>query len=136
MSRKEIEEGVELKLDFGKLEKVMACSQDLLPAVAQDVESGEVLIVGYVNDLALKTAMKEGKATFWSTSRNELWVKGKSSGDFLEIVEIRVNCEQNSLLYRVCLAGRGSCHTKGPDGNARPGCFYRRVISDKKLEFI
>ncbi|MDR2863871.1 MAG: phosphoribosyl-AMP cyclohydrolase, partial [Puniceicoccales bacterium] len=100
----EIEEGTTLALDFTKLRKVVTnCKEDVIPAVAQDVDSGEVLIVGYVNKLALETALREKMATFWSTSRNELWVKGKTSGDFLRLHEIRVNCEQNSILYRVSL---------------------------------
>ena len=95
--------------------------------MAQDVDSGEVLIVGYANELALRTALKEGMATFWSTSRNELWIKGKTSGDYLELIEVRVNCEQNSILYRVRLKGKGSCHTKDTQGNPRHGCYYRRI---------
>ena len=81
MEHHEIEEGNQLNLDFTKLKKVASCDQDLVPAVAQDVESGEVLIVGYANELALQTTLKENMATFWSTSRNELWIKGKTSGD-------------------------------------------------------
>jgi phosphoribosyl-AMP cyclohydrolase len=137
MSSRELEEGSELKLDFAKLQKVAAGGQRLVPAVAQDHETGEVLIIGYVNQLALDTALQERKATFWSTSRNELWIKGKTSGDYLELVEVRVNCEQNSLLYRVRLAGKGSCHTKRRNGAARLGCFYRRIGADgKSLEFV
>jgi phosphoribosyl-AMP cyclohydrolase len=136
MSNRELEEGGELRLDFAKLNKVAACGQDLVPAVAQDIDSGEVLVIGYVNQLALETALKERKATFWSTSRNELWIKGKTSGDYLELVEVRVNCEQNSLLYRVRLAGKGSCHTKGRDNRARLGCFYRRIGPGGHLEFL
>jgi len=137
MSNHDIEEGKELQLDFTKLKKVAACGQDLVPAVAQDHATGEVLIVGYANQLALETALRERKATFWSTSRNELWIKGKTSGDFLELIEVRVNCEQNSLLYRVRPAGKGSCHTKGKNGLPRAGCYYRRLGKDgKSLEFV
>ncbi len=133
---KEREEGLKLELDFSKLKKVAETGAEVVPAIAQDVESGEVLIVGYANALALETALKEKKATFWSTSRNELWIKGKTSGDYLELVEARVNCEQNSILYRVRLAGAGSCHTKGADGNARLGCYYRRITASGDLEFV
>ena len=136
MSR-ELEEGVQLQLDYGKLRKVALTGSDVVPAVAQDVDSGEVLIVGYANQLALETALRERKATFWSTSRNELWIKGATSGDYLELLEVRVNCEQNSLLYRVRLAGSGSCHTKDQaSGQARHGCYYRRILADGTLEFI
>ena len=94
------------------------------------------MILGYVNELALKTAFEEKKAVFWSTSRNELWIKGKTSGDYLQLVEVRVNCEQNSLLYLVRPAGKGSCHTKGADGVARSGCYYRSVDGDGALAFV
>ncbi len=133
---KELEEGSTLKLDFKKLAKVAACGQDLVPVVAQDARTGEVLIVGYANELALETARRERMATFWSTSRNELWIKGKTSGDYLEIVDIYVNCEQNSLLYRVIPKGKGSCHTKDSSGVARSGCYYRRLTNEGKLEFV
>jgi phosphoribosyl-AMP cyclohydrolase len=136
MSHAEIEEGTELKLDFTKLRKVANCDSDVLPAVAQDAETGEVLIVGYANQLALDTARECGMATFWSTSRNELWIKGKTSGDYLELKEIRVNCEQNSLLYLVRPAGKGSCHTKDASGNSRSGCYYRRLTPEGTLEFL
>ncbi|MEM0968388.1 MAG: phosphoribosyl-AMP cyclohydrolase [Verrucomicrobiota bacterium] len=133
---KELEEGSALSLDFGKLKKIADTGADVVPAIAQDVDSGEVLIVGYANQLALDTAQREQKATFWSTSRNELWIKGKTSGDFLELIEIRVNCEQNSLLYLVRLAGAGSCHTKNSTGESRLGCYYRRLTPEGNLEFL
>jgi len=136
MSHQETEEGSRLALDFTKLAKAAACGEDLIPAVAQDADTGELLIVGYANQLALETARREGMATFWSTSRNELWIKGLTSGDFLEIVEIRVNCEQNSILYRVRLVGTGSCHTKNAEGVARHGCYYRRIAEDGSLDFV
>lgn len=132
---KEIEEGLNLQLDFTKLKKIAQCSEDVIPAIAQCTDNGEVLIVGYVNRLALETAVKEGMATFWSTSRNELWIKGKTSGDYLEIVDILVNCEQNSIVYKVRLKGKGSCHTKDKNGNPRFGCYYRRIkFNDGKIQ--
>jgi phosphoribosyl-AMP cyclohydrolase len=133
MSDKELEEGSALRLDFQKLRKIASGSADVIPAVAQDALTGEVLILGYVNELALQTALKEKKATFWSTSRNELWIKGLTSGDFLELLEVRVNCEQNSILYKVRPAGQGACHTK-ENGQARTGCYYRRLNADGTLE--
>lgn len=135
MSR-ELEEGPELKLDFTKLKKVANCGEDVLPAVAQDAKTGELLIVGYANQKALDTARAEGLATFWSTSRNELWIKGKTSGDMLKLVEIRVNCEQNSILYLVEPQGAGACHTKDSSGQARSGCYYRKLEDDGSLSFV
>ena len=135
MDHHELENGTSLSLDFKKLAKVVACGEDLIPAVAQDAESGEVLIVGYANQLALNTALKEGMATFWSSSRNELWIKGKTSGDYLEIVEVRVNCEQNSILYRVRPKGQGACHVKDEKGVARKGCYYRKITEGQQLAY-
>lgn len=136
MSDLELEEGSVLNLDFTKLRKVASCDADVLLAIAQDVQTGEVLIVGYANQLALDTARECGMATFWSTSRNELRIKGKTSGDYLEIKEIRVNCEQNSILYRVIPAGKGACHTKNELGVARTGCYYRTINKEGTLDFI
>ncbi len=133
---KEIEEGGELRIDFTKLSKIAGAGCDVVPAVAQDASTGAVLIVGYANREALETTLRVGKATFWSTSRNELWIKGNTSGDFLEIVEVRVNCEQNSLLYLVNLAGKGACHTRGRNGASRHGCYYRRIEPDGSLSFV
>ena len=134
MSNPQLEEGSQLSLDFTKLRKIASGREDVLPAVAQDAATGEVLILGYANRLALETALRERKAVFWSTSRNELWIKGLTSGDYLELLEVRVNCEQNSLLYKVRPAGQGACHTKGADGRARSGCYYRRIRPDGTLE--
>ena len=136
MDHNELENGTQLSLDFKKLAKVAACGEDLIPAVAQDANTGEVLIVGYANALALETTLSEGMATFWSSSRNELWIKGKTSGDYLEIVEIRVNCEQNSVLYRVKPKGQGACHVKDERGIARTGCYYRKIVNSNALEPI
>mgnify|MGYP002637205852 CR=1 FL=1 len=134
LSHEEVEEGTQLALDFDKLKKVAVCGEALVPVAVQDVDSGEVLIVAYVNAAALDYARENGVATFWSTSRNELWVKGATSGDFLDLVEVRVNCEQNSLLYRVRPRGEGACHTKSAN-KARSGCYYRRLV-DGALEFV
>ena len=82
-----------------------------------------MLYVAYANELALRETLKTRRAVLWSTSRNELWRKGESSGDVLDVVDVRVNCEQNSLLYRVRPRG-GCCHTK------RPTCFYRVVKTE------
>ena len=134
---KELEEGTTLQLDFSKLGKVAKSDSDVLVAVAQHAHTGEVLIVGYVNELALKTALDEGLCTFWSTSRNELWIKGKTSGDYLELIDVLVNCEQNSLVYKVLPKGKGACHTKGGDGLPRRGCYYRRINRETgALEFL
>ena len=135
ITHQELEEGQRLAIDFGKLQRVAACGQGLVPVAVQDADSGEVLIVAYANAEALRYTQQQGVAAFWSTSRNELWVKGATSGDVLEVVEIRINCEQNSLLYRVRPQGPGACHTRDAAGKTRPGCYYRRLIGNQ-LEHI
>ncbi len=135
MDHRELENGTTLSLDFKKLKKAASCGEDLIPAVAQDAETGEVLIVGYANQLALETTMRQGMAAFWSSSRNELWIKGKTSGDYLEVMEVRVNCEQNSVLYLVRPKGQGACHVKDEEGKARFGCYYRIIEASGELRF-
>lgn len=132
---KELEEGDKLTLDFTKLQKVAATGHALLPVVVQDADTKEVLVVAYANQQALEHTLESGLATFWSSSRNELWIKGKTSGDELRIVEIRVNCEQNSLLYLVHPVGEGTCHTKTASGKSRKSCYYRK-LSKGALQFI
>jgi len=130
-----LEEGNELLLDWGKLARIAQTHADLLPVAVQDVDSREVLLIAYVNQAALHYALQHGIAAFWSTSRNELWIKGQTSGDMLQVVEVRVNCEQNSLLYLVRKLGTGVCHTRDADGQTRPTCYYRR-IRNGQLEMI
>lgn len=131
---KPLEEGSVLTMDFNKLKKV-AAGTPVVPVCVQDADTLEVLIVAYANDAALTHTLESGIATFWSTSRHELWIKGATSGDTLKIVEVRVNCEQNSLLYRVRPQGKGACHTKWPDGRTRASCYYRR-IENGALTFV
>jgi phosphoribosyl-AMP cyclohydrolase len=130
-----LEEGTDLLIDFAKLDQVAQCGEALVPVAVQDADSEQVLFVAYANQAALEYALEYGVAAFWSTSRNELWVKGATSGDTLQLVEVRVNCEQNSLLYLVRPLGEGACHTKAADGKSRCSCYYRR-IEDGRLEFV
>jgi phosphoribosyl-AMP cyclohydrolase len=132
----ELEEGTRLALDFGKLAAVAATGAQVVPVVLQDTASGEVLFIGYANKEALEASWRERIAVLWSTSRNELWRKGSTSGDVLELVDIRVNCEQNSLLYRVRRTTGGACHTLLPSGSARPGCYYRTIAEGMTLQHL
>ena len=88
------------------------------------------------NRQALEHTLETGIATFWSSSRNALWIKGATSGDTLDLVEVRVNCEQNSLLYRVRPAGGGACHTKDARGQTRSGCYYRAITKEGGLRHV
>jgi phosphoribosyl-AMP cyclohydrolase len=126
-----LEKGSDVFIDFEKLRKVAQSPDPVVPVIVQDAGSREVLILAYANEKALRHTLESGLATFWSTSRNELWIKGKTSGDELKIVEVRVNCEQNSLLYLVRMVGRGSCHVKDASGQTRFGCYYRKILNGR-----
>jgi phosphoribosyl-AMP cyclohydrolase len=97
----------------------------LLPVVVQDVSSKEVLMLGWINEEAWQKSLETRWATFWSTSRNELWVKGATSGDYLAIKEIRLDCDEDTLLFLVEPQGLGACHTKNQAGRTRVSCFFR-----------
>jgi len=95
-------------------------SQGLIPAVVQHATSGEVLMVAWMNAEALLQTMESGQAYFWSRSRGELWHKGATSGNFLHVREIRVDCDADTLLLKVIPDGP-ACHT-----GAR-SCFFRKL---------
>lgn len=129
MNKKQLEEGRSFAPQFQK-------RQGLLPVIVQDIETMQVLTLGYANAEALEETIHSKKATFWSTSRNELWTKGKTSGDYLEIVEILTDCDQDALVYQVKVLGNGVCHTKNEHGDTRKACFYRKFsFSEDKLVF-
>lgn len=131
---KELEESEDILLDFNKIKNI---GEQVLPVVVQDSISKEVLIVAYINQLALLESLKQKRAVFWSTSRKELWIKGNTSGDYLMLDEVRVNCEQNSLLFLVTPVQSGACHTKDKDGTSRKSCYYRKLDEQKyKLTHI
>ena len=130
-----LEEGLEVQLDFDKVVKIGQAGHRVVPVVLQDADSGEVLFIGYANDEAYRATLERGSAVLYSTSREEIWHKGATSGDVLEVVDVRVNCEQNSLLYRVRKAGMGACHTQDEHGATRPTCYYRTVSDPESLVF-
>ena len=122
-----VEEDTALVLDFGKIASAAAASAQLLPVVLQHADTRDVLFVGYANEEALRETLATKRAVLWSTSRNELWRKGATSGDWLDLVDVRVNCEQNSLLYVVRPRTGGVCHTTDEGGEARSTCYYRSI---------
>lgn len=126
---KAIEEGREVMLDFNKMQDYFeqgGREKQIMPVVVQDATTKEVLILAYVNKEALEYSLLNRVAAFWSTSRNELWVKGLTSGSTLKLVEVRVNCDQNSLLFLVePVNNAGACHKKGEDGRNRASCYFR-----------
>jgi phosphoribosyl-AMP cyclohydrolase len=131
-----LEEGTVAEVDFEKIRRAAKSPQGLIPVVLQHAETKDVLFVGYANDLALQETLSSAKAVLWSASRDELWRKGATSGDELELVDVRVNCEQNALLYLVRPVRGGVCHTTDAKGATRATCFYRRVPEPTSLEFI
>lgn len=92
----------------------------LVPAIVQDAETQEILMLAYMNEESLQLTLEKGETYFWSRSRNELWHKGATSGNVQRVVEVRVDCDADTLLIRVHPAGP-ACHT----GNQT--CFYREV---------
>jgi phosphoribosyl-AMP cyclohydrolase len=123
---KELEEGLDLKLDFNKLEKAVGQSKGIIPVAVQHADTNELILVAYTNELAFRKTIETKSLVLWSTSRNELWEKGKTSGETFDLVEMRVNCEQNSLLYRVRPRRGAICHTKNKAGTPR-NCYYRKI---------
>ncbi len=128
-----LEEGLGANLDFDKVAKIGKAGHQVVPVVLQDVDSSEVLFIGYSNKEAYEATLERKAAVLYSTSRQEIWHKGATSGDQLTVVEVRVNCEQNSLLYLVRKVGAGACHTKDQNGNTRPSCYYRKVLDPQTL---
>jgi phosphoribosyl-AMP cyclohydrolase len=122
----QLEEGKTLQLDYTKLSRVVAKCPDVIPCAVQNAQTGEVILIAYVNAIALQKSVETRTAVFWSTSRNELWEKGKTSGEVYDLLEVRVNCEQNSLLYRVHPRRGGICHTSNSRGEPR-NCYYRTL---------
>ena len=128
MSR-ELEEGNTLTLDFAKIAKIAEMCKDSIPVAVQHADTKEVILVAYTNELAMKKAFTERMLILWSTSRNVLWEKGRTSGETFDLLEARVNCEQNSLLYIVRPKRGAICHTKTQKGEPR-NCYYRRIDMD------
>ena len=103
-----------IQLDFEKM-------GGLVPAIAQDASSGEVLMLAFMNRAAWEETLKTGKATYYSRTRDTLWVKGLTSGHVQRVKEIRVDCDHDTVLLKVEQVGGAACHT----GFA--SCFYQRV---------
>jgi phosphoribosyl-AMP cyclohydrolase len=104
-----------VKLDFAKME-------GLLPAIVQDAASGDVLMVGFVNETSYRKTLETGFVTFWSRTRQKLWMKGETSGNRLRVVSAATDCDQDTLLFRVAVEGDGLvCH----EGTV--SCFTRAI---------
>ncbi|MBW2573074.1 MAG: phosphoribosyl-AMP cyclohydrolase [Deltaproteobacteria bacterium] len=93
----------------------------LIPAVVQDYKTGEVLMLAFMNQAAWEATLATGKATFYSRTRQELWIKGKTSGNMQIIKEIRVDCDDDTVVLKVDQVGGAACHT------GHKSCFYKKV---------
>lgn len=100
----------------------------LIPAIAQEADTGQVLMVAWMNREALKLTQQTGRATYWSRSRGRLWVKGEESGHVQEVQEIRLDCDADVILLRVRQVGGIACHT------GRAHCFFRRLEQERWVE--
>jgi len=107
-----------IELDFAKNK------EGLLPAIVQDSESGEILMLAYINAESWKETLLTGKAHYWSRSRKKLWLKGESSGHVQLIRDILIDCDQDTVVFKVEQLGGAACH-KGYGS-----CFFRRVNGD------
>jgi len=103
-----------IDLDFSKL-------GGLVPAVVQDFTSGEVLMLAFMNRAAWEQTLSTGRATYYSRSRQQLWVKGRSSGNIQIVKEIRIDCDGDTVLLKVEQVGGAACHT------GYRSCFYKKV---------
>ena len=102
-----------VKLDFAK-------GGGLLPAIAQDWKTGEVLMLAYINEEAWNETLKTGNATYWTRSRQKLWRKGEESGNVQKVKEIYVDCDEDTVIFKVEQIGGAACH------EGYPSCFFRK----------
>jgi len=107
-----------VELNFDKL-------GGLVPVVVQDFTSGEVLMTAFMNRQAWEETLKTRRATYWSRSRNQLWVKGETSGNIQEVKDILVDCDEDTVLLKVIQKGGAACHM------GFRSCFYRRLEGDE-----
>jgi phosphoribosyl-AMP cyclohydrolase len=112
-----------MQLDFAKLD-------GLVPAIVQDAASGEVLMLGFMNEQAYRETRERGEVTFFSRTRNKLWRKGEQSGHVLRVKEVLVDCDIDTVLIKAEPVGPGVCH------EGYRSCFFRRLASDGSAEIV
>ena len=103
------------------LSEVRFDAQGLIPAIAQDAQSGQILMVAWMNAVSLAETVQTGRAVYWSRSRKRLWRKGEESGHVQQLTELRLDCDSDVILMKVTQQGGIACHT------GRVSCFYRRL---------
>ena len=130
MKTRELEETTTLLPQFEK-------RNGLLPVAVQESSTGQILMIGSVNQKALEQSLKTKKATFFSTSKNEIWIKGETSGNYLQLDEVLIDCDQDAIVYKVTLMNGGVCHTFNSNRENRKACFYRMVdLQKEELVFL
>ena len=102
----------------------------LVPAIAQDYKTGEVLMLAFMNQQAWEATLNSGKATYWSRTRQELWVKGQTSGNQQIVKEIRIDCDEDTVLLKIEQQGGATCHT------GHRSCFFKRVVENREIEIV
>lgn len=110
-------------LDFSKI-------GGLVPAIAQDYQTGEVLMLAFMNEAAWQATFETGKATYYSRSRQKLWIKGNTSGHVQIVKEIRIDCDNDTVLLKVEQIGGAACHT------GHRSCFYQRIEDDGSVTIV
>ncbi len=112
-----------VKLDFEK------CG-GLIPAIAQDAKTGDVLMLAYINPESWEETLKTGRAVYWSRSRSKLWRKGEESGNVQLVKEILVDCDEDTVIFKVEQIGGAACH------EGYHSCFFRKIINGNQLEIV
>ena len=110
------------------IDKIHWSEDGLVPAIAQDVENGRVLMMAWMNSEALRLTVASGEAVYWSRSRQKLWHKGEESGHIQKVKEIRLDCDGDVLLLQVEQVGGIACHT------GRESCFFSKLDNEQWLE--
>lgn len=110
------------------LSEVKFSSEGLVTAIAQDTDTGEILMLAYMNEATLRQTLETRVMTYWSRSRKKVWIKGESSGNTQEVREARIDCDGDALLFKVVQHGGAACHT------GHRSCFYRKVEGDALVE--
>lgn len=105
-------------------------SNGLVPAIAQEAETGEILMMAYMNRESLERTIKEKRACYWSRSRKAFWIKGETSGHTQKVIDILIDCDGDTLLLKVDQLGPGACHA------GYRSCFYRRMMESGELEIV
>ncbi|MFN3561517.1 MAG: phosphoribosyl-AMP cyclohydrolase [Chloroherpetonaceae bacterium] len=116
--------GIQSFLDTVKFDK-----DGLVPAIAQDAETGKILMLAYMNRESLEITLTERKMCYWSRSRKELWRKGATSGNTQDVKEVLIDCDGDALIFKITQKG-GACHT------GYESCFFRKVEDDGSFQIV